>query len=114
MTRWMEEFELKHVEMMRCIKSFSHICEVWKTLAHTSKNGGHAAYARRQSAIYFELHENAKALLAANGYENLRDMEESTLVEIIQRFRKEEMDWLRSFTHNNTPDKLYPAGSVRT
>ena len=97
--RWLEEFELKHVEMMRTIKAFFHMHEVWNSLASTSKNDGYAGYARRQSANYLELSENAKGLFEAEGDERQCHMNELTFVELVQKFRKEELDWLDSISH---------------
>lgn len=99
MMRWLEEFELKHVEMARCILSFDRMRSVWDTLATSSQNQGYAGFARSIASKYHQLHENARELLLVKGAPPLRNIEESTIVEIVQTFRKEELHWLDSLAN---------------
>ena len=97
MIRWMEEFELKHVDFMRCIKSFDTMRTVWSTMASKSSSLAAIAIARKESAKYSTLHEDASSLHAKTAEPRFRVMTEGTLVKIIQDFRDRELSWFRSY-----------------
>lgn len=59
MMRWLEEFELKHVEFMRSIKSFERMSSVWAELASKTPLPGNAAFARKQSETFKTLSKDA-------------------------------------------------------
>lgn len=94
MTRWLEQFEIKHVEMMRCIKSFYHLHAVWASMAAKSSQLGHAAFARQQASMFLDLHDNAKDLFAEKGEPRFVSMNDSTVVQTVRAFRNQELGWL--------------------
>ena len=69
---------------------------VWDTLA-TKNSNGYDGYARSQASIYLELHDNAKKLFAEKGEPRLLKMKESTIVQVVRKFREEELGWLSSY-----------------
>jgi hypothetical protein len=97
MMRWLEEYELKHVEFQRCIESFRFMRVAWATLAAKSPEPGRAAFANRQSSVYRELQFDAEHLFKSKGLAEIvscttGDM--NALVEVIREFRRKELGWL--------------------
>jgi len=97
MMRWIEEYELKHVEFQRCIKSFRTMAGIWATLGDKSADPGRAAFARRQSTVYRELQTDAERLYHLKGLEEFvkcdpDDLE--TLLRTVREFRRKELGWL--------------------
>ena len=45
MMRWLEEYEIKHVEFDRCIKAYSTMSSVWMELADKHSHTGYRAFA---------------------------------------------------------------------
>ena len=92
--RWMEEFELKHMEITRCIRSFRTMSEVWEGIASKSEKPGYGAFARRQSDIYSRLCKDAEELFAKHA-EPQFVYPETTLIDALCTFREEELSWFR-------------------
>jgi hypothetical protein len=95
MTRWLEEFKLKHVEMRQCIAYFYHMHTVWSSLASKSTNLGYQGFAGQQAEIYLGLHDNAELLFLKNGEPRLIAISETNLVKTVQDFRDQELAWLK-------------------
>jgi hypothetical protein len=94
MMRWLEEFELKHAEFSRCITGFHAMETGWDTVAKTAADEGYAGYARRQAKVYRELYDDAVSLFSLVG--EARFVKPSgTILEAVQEFRQDELDWLR-------------------
>jgi hypothetical protein len=93
MMRWLEEFELKHVEFVRCISSFRAMATAWGSIADGETRGGYAAFARHQSHIFCNLHDDAVRLFEKNAEPGLRAAKDD-LVEGIRKLRKRELGWL--------------------
>jgi hypothetical protein len=95
MMRWLEEFELKHVEFIRCINSFQTMATTWVVVAEKETRDGYAAYARLQSSIFHQLRQEAECLFQKNAEPGLREArDDSNLLGGIQRLRKRELGWL--------------------
>lgn len=97
MMRWLEEFELKHVEFMRSIKSFEKMSSVWSILASKSSSPANSALARKQAAIYETLRADASHWFRQTGEPRFLVMTEHTLVKIITDFREGELSWLQGY-----------------
>jgi hypothetical protein len=98
MHRWLEEFELKHTEFKRSIRAFHTMHTVWDTMASKSTLPGHAAFARRQSTIYLDLHNDAKSWFAEAGVPRFVNAADSDFVQELLSFREEELGWLNKLT----------------
>lgn len=97
MQRWLEEFELKHVEFMRCIKSFLTMSETWCALSLEADLPGNVAFAKRQSLIYRQLHDDAKSLFVKVAEPRFRQLSEQNFVELIRKFREVDLGWLAKY-----------------
>jgi hypothetical protein len=98
MMRWLEEFELKHIELIRCIRSFNKMHSVWEVMSKTVQKPGHAAFARRQSTIYVDLRNDAEKLFREKGearFVSLGLHDDSHLVDAVRQFRDAELSWLK-------------------
>jgi hypothetical protein len=97
--RWLEEFELKHMEFIRCIRSFNTMHTVWNAIGKKATKPGPAAFAFRQSTFYRDLHDDAKGwfirkgerrfVQLVDGVDNVADF-----VRTARQFRKQELGWL--------------------
>jgi hypothetical protein len=67
MMRWMEEFELKHAEFVRCIRSFQFMSVTWEQMASKATDPGYAAFGRQQADTYRVLCEDAEKLVTQHG-----------------------------------------------
>lgn len=98
MMRWLEEFELTHVDFMRCLKSFHKMHEIWLSLASGFPSShSAAAFARRQSHIYLDLHKQALTWFTGSADPRFLHITEENIIEVIQEFRKTELGWLESY-----------------
>jgi hypothetical protein len=98
MLRWLEEFELKHVEFIRCIRSFRSHQDAWAAAAASSPRAGQAAFARRQSATYRRLKEEAEYYFKKAGTKELREPNEvSAIIEAVVKYREKHLGWFRQF-----------------
>jgi hypothetical protein len=97
MMRWMEEFELKHAELARCIRSLGHMSHVWEELAKEDGHPGYAEFGRRQADIYRKLRTDAEALFRTHGEEDFVNPK-TTLMDAISTFRKQELSWFAVLT----------------
>jgi hypothetical protein len=103
MQRWLEEFELKHIEMRRCIESYQTMSLTWTTLATKSTLPGPAAFARRQAEIYNRLHSDALSLFMNKGEPCFVNTPQFGLVKAILNFREQELGWLTQLAGSNHP-----------
>jgi hypothetical protein len=106
----MEEFELKHVEFIRCIRSFDKMSLIWEQLASNATRSGYAEFARHQADIYSELHCDAKALFAKHGEPQFVIAGESstltTFFNAVEAFRDDELGWFKKIA--GIPDDQFP------
>jgi hypothetical protein len=93
MMRWLEEFELKHVEFVRCISSFHTTATTWKTIADNETRDGYAAFARYQSSIFHQLRDEAESMFQKNAEPGLLQSRDD-LIGGIQKLRRRELGWL--------------------
>jgi hypothetical protein len=93
MMRWLEELELKHIEVMRCTKSFETMKSAWITLAKEESRPRYAAFAREQAHIYAQLHEDAARMYAKKAEPRLQ-VPEANILKAILTFRENELEWL--------------------
>jgi len=101
MMRWYEEFELKHVELIRCVDYFHHMGSIWESTSISESRRGYAAFARRQSTMYKTLQANALVCLSQlrsplidSGGPAITDKRGPELIEGILDFRRRELAWL--------------------
>lgn len=67
--RWLEQFERKHFEFHRLIRSFRSHSAWWAQRgSETPPSTGLRAFAYRQSDVYFSLERDAVALFAQEGH----------------------------------------------
>ena len=93
----MEEFELKHVEFARCIRSFDYTKDAWETLSAKCVRPGYGEFARRQADFYKKLHTDVQLLFEKYGEERLVK-HKATITDAIQDFRDQELSWFRALT----------------
>ena len=94
MMRWLEEFELKHMEFIRCIKSFDAMATAWDAVSakhsnvtSTSTKKGYDTFAHRQANTYRRLHDEAERLFKTNAESSLYNSRDD-LIAAIQSLRK--------------------------
>ena len=101
--RWMEEFELKHAEFIRCIKTFDTMRTAWENVAANCTHRGYAAFARRQSVMYRDLHKDAEDLYQQRAEKQFSGISGSeTLIREVHKFRESELGWLTRLVGQNT------------
>ena len=70
MRRWLEEWETRQADLLRCIRSFETMSKTWTLLADQQQSRAYTISARKQAGMYNKLAANAKAhLKEAVGYE---------------------------------------------
>ncbi|KAJ7866920.1 hypothetical protein B0H13DRAFT_1897811, partial [Mycena leptocephala] len=91
MQRWQEQKEQKLVELLRTIRSFTKMQQVWIELAnqHSSNQPGHAAYARQKAWMYQRRAEEAQNLVRSGGHGDLL-APTANVIEFIERERAAE------------------------
>ncbi|TFK35116.1 hypothetical protein BDQ12DRAFT_726248 [Crucibulum laeve] len=87
MQRWLEEWEIKQADFMRCIRSFSKMHEVWTELATRNSNVGHITYAKQKVVMYATMEREAKHRFALVGYGDRILKEDEILADLIQKDR---------------------------
>jgi hypothetical protein len=92
MMRWIEEFEMKHAELTRCIRSFDYMSQVWEELSKKDARPGYAEFGRRQASVYQKLCTDAVSLFQIHGEARFVHPK-TTLTEAISTFRKQELAW---------------------
>lgn len=102
MQRWLEEFEIKHIEFMRAIKSFSTMHDIWKSLASSTTHAGSASFARRQSYLYLDLCESMRRWFKDTAEPRFLNITEDNIIDTIQKFRADELDWLMKYGHSTS------------
>ncbi|RXW19693.1 hypothetical protein EST38_g6158 [Candolleomyces aberdarensis] len=55
MERWREQWEVKLVEFLRCIRSFDTMSQTWTTLATRQSSSSYAAFARKKALMYKQM-----------------------------------------------------------
>ncbi|KAJ6484787.1 hypothetical protein C8R45DRAFT_931231 [Mycena sanguinolenta] len=97
MQRWQEQKEQKLVELLRTIRSFFKMQEIWTQLVnrHASDHPGHCAYARQKAAIYQRRGEEAQNLARIGGYGFLLEPT-ANVIEYLQKERVKENEYLLS------------------
>lgn len=100
--RWLEEFELKHVEFMRSMQYFATMRNIWGQLAVETDNEGTASFCRRQSSIFDGLRESTKVWFNRVAEPRFVNISEENLVSVLRDFREHELGWLATYTtlHN--------------
>ncbi|KAF8966729.1 hypothetical protein BDZ97DRAFT_1756333 [Flammula alnicola] len=86
MQRWQEEWEIKQVEFLRCIRYFEQMSITWNELA-TRSSGGKAAYAKKKSAMFHEMTTHARNLFMHAGYSDLLNLDGPALVNHFRKVR---------------------------
>src|ERR1700754_2278371 len=115
MYRWLEELELKHVELKRCIKTFHKMAEAWMLAAIKSTSNGEAAFARRQSDMFLGLRDDANEWLTKKGVKCLIDSSDSDAIQILRDFRTQELGWLyeaAQVSHSSSSTFINPFSST--
>lgn len=95
--RWLEQVESKHAQFIRCLKAFSFHAGVWELAATESHSSspGHAAFARRQDAIFKQLQINAKEQFHEVAHPMLYESGSvSSLSRKVTEFRSKLLNWL--------------------
>jgi hypothetical protein len=92
--RWLEEFELKHVEFMRCIKSFETMRAIWGTISKRHDKPGYAAFAQRQADMYEDLRDDAISRFKHVANPRLLRGDIRSLTQAISEFRRDQLSWL--------------------
>lgn len=72
MQRWQEEHERIQADFMRCIRSFRTMSTVWGKLSSSEASPGANAYAKKKSAMFQRMEDNATHLFDHAGYHDLR------------------------------------------
>src|SRR5215471_8085830 len=95
MQRWQEQVEQKLAELLRTIRSFGKMKDIWSQLSSMQPNTlpGHIAYANRQSAMYARLESDSKKKLGEAGYKRLLSMD-GPIVDFVKVKRAEEEAFL--------------------
>ncbi|KAF6746393.1 hypothetical protein DFP72DRAFT_1152449 [Ephemerocybe angulata] len=92
MERWREQWEVKLIEFLRCIRSFTKMSDVWKSLSDRSSDTSYAIYANKKSAMYMQMAGNVKvSFLSLQSDEPTTYIEGENLVEYITRHRELEI-----------------------
>ena len=92
MERWREQWEIKLVEFVRCVDSFSKMAETWAALAEGSTTPARAAYAHKKAATYHQLRFEVEASFARiQADEPTEYRRGEDVVEYIIRHRKTEI-----------------------
>ncbi|KIM46597.1 hypothetical protein M413DRAFT_22998 [Hebeloma cylindrosporum] len=73
MQRWQEEWEIKQADFLRCICMFSTMSDVWQALGKDNIKGK-AAYAKKKSAMFKAMENEARSKLSKAGHGNLPDL----------------------------------------
>ena len=74
--RWLEEWEMRQADYLRCIRYFGSMSEIWRGLVvDTAKSDsvqlGKNAYARKKGHMYADMKKHAIDLLVNQGYGHL-------------------------------------------
>jgi len=72
MQRWQEEHERIQADFMRCIRSFRTMSTTWGKLVKSEASPGANDYARKKSAMFKRIENNAAHLFDHAGYRDLR------------------------------------------
>lgn len=95
MLRWLEEFELKHVEFTRAIANFKTMENAWQTLADGEIDGGRSAFSRRQANMYRVLHDDTKSTFMKVTLPRFSNPEGGDIMAALMVFRNDELSWIQ-------------------
>ena len=79
MQQWLEEWEIRQADYLRCIRQFQAMAsKVWQELVIICSNDntvqlGKNAYAHKKAQMYTDMANHAIKLLTAEGYGHLLD-----------------------------------------
>ena len=109
MQRWQEQVEGKLAELLRTIRSFGKMKDIWTKLSCMQADDlpGHVAYAKRQAAIYARLECDSKKKLGDVGYKQLLSME-GTIVDFVLAKRVEEQAFLETALKEHNSEFFFP------
>jgi hypothetical protein len=111
MMRWLEEYELKHAELVRCVAGFHSLEQAWHATAKGCADEVYGGYARLQANIYHQLHQQADQIFAKVGSPYFADPN-VPLPEALDKFRADELCWFRELVgEDNTSSPFVPAPS---
>ncbi|KAK0211996.1 hypothetical protein IW262DRAFT_1467410 [Armillaria fumosa] len=82
--RWLEQWEIKIAEFLRCIRSFDKYAEMWAQLARKPENKnrpGYEAYAREKVHMYSSFAKRAQLEFINLGYERALNRKEGETVQ---------------------------------
>ncbi|KAJ2925799.1 hypothetical protein H1R20_g11299, partial [Candolleomyces eurysporus] len=95
MERWREEYETRLADLLRCIRYFKRMNEVWLELSTSrssslTSNLGHAIYAHTRAEMYKQLASDAEGDLKAVVPDGISLAKGEILADYVQRMRKRE------------------------
>jgi hypothetical protein len=96
MLRWLEQFELKHVEFTRCIKYFDYFSNIWSAIASTESRPGYRAFANKQATTFHDMKIAANTRFLSVGYKGFVGIDGADFIAAVEKFRQEEFTWLTS------------------
>lgn len=78
MRRWLEEWEIRQADYLRCIRYFQTMAQIWQGLVTICSDDnlvqlGKNAYARKKAQMYTDMANHAIELLTTEGYGHLLD-----------------------------------------
>ena len=92
--RWLEEFEVKHLEFIRCIRYFDSMSDIWNTLARNEPRSGYRAFAYRQTSTFKDLKKDADTRFRAVGYGPFVRDDGRGFIKAVEELRVSELSWL--------------------
>jgi protein subunit release factor A len=90
MNRWREEYEVRLADLLRCIRYFKRMEEVWLELAATSAKHGHAIYARTVANMYQRMAADAQTNLEVVIPQGIKLNSGEILADYVQEMRDKE------------------------
>lgn len=93
----MEQFELKHIEFIRCIKYFDTMSSVWSNLGLKTPDASESSFAKRQSSTYLTLRDDASKWFFKVAAPRFRSMTENNMIQMVIDFRHEELAWMGEY-----------------
>ena len=100
--RWLEQFELKHIEFTRCIKYFDHFSKIWSAISSTEPKLGHRAFANKQATMFYDMKTAANTRFLRVGYKDFVGIDGADFIAAVEKFREEEFLWLTSLAEGRS------------
>ena len=95
MYRWMEQFELKHVEFHCTVNFFKRIAHDWTELATSSTLPGFSAYASKHAAMFTDLANDTDFHFKQVGHPDFVNLPETTrLADAVGVWRTKWLQWM--------------------